>query len=100
MRAAILLALALTSVLLPSPQPPSPPKQLFFDDFNGPSFDRTRWNVVVTGARDYPTAAESRPAAVDVSTTLDPNSVRDSTCQTMLCFVTAIRATSPTWRAM
>jgi anthranilate phosphoribosyltransferase len=37
-------------------------------------------------------------AALDVSTTLDPKSVRDSTCQTMLCFVTAIRATSPTWR--
>ena len=49
MRIPILVLLALTPVLLPSRQPASPPKELFFDDFNGPSLDRTRWNVVVTG---------------------------------------------------
>ncbi|HMF62126.1 MAG TPA: glycoside hydrolase family 16 protein [Vicinamibacterales bacterium] len=49
MRIPILVLLALTPVLLPSHQPASQPKELFFDDFSGPSLDRTRWNVVVTG---------------------------------------------------
>jgi beta-glucanase (GH16 family) len=49
MRIPILVLLALTPVLLSSRQPASPPKELFFDDFSGPSLDRTRWNVVVTG---------------------------------------------------
>jgi beta-glucanase (GH16 family) len=50
MRAPLLLLLALTPVLIPAQQPPAPPKELFFDDFSGPSLDRTRWNVVVTGS--------------------------------------------------
>jgi beta-glucanase (GH16 family) len=41
--------LALVPVVLASPQPSTPPKELFFDDFSGPSLDRARWNVVVTG---------------------------------------------------
>jgi beta-glucanase (GH16 family) len=49
MRIPILVLLALTPLLLPPRQPPSAPKELFFDDFSGPSLDRTRWNVVVTG---------------------------------------------------
>jgi beta-glucanase (GH16 family) len=49
MRIPILLLLALTPALLPSRQAAAPPKELFFDDFNGPSLDRARWNVVVTG---------------------------------------------------
>jgi beta-glucanase (GH16 family) len=48
MRIPILLLLALTPVLITAQQPASP-KELFFDDFNGPSLDRARWNVVVTG---------------------------------------------------
>ena len=46
----------------------------------------------------YPsTAAECEGApAGDVSTTRAPNSVRVKTCQTMFCFETAMRATSPT----
>lgn len=49
MRASILLLLALTPLLTPSRQAATTPKEIFFDDFNGPSLDRTRWNVVVTG---------------------------------------------------
>jgi beta-glucanase (GH16 family) len=49
MRASILLLLALTPLLIPSRQAATPPAEIFFDDFNGPSLDRTRWNVVVTG---------------------------------------------------
>lgn len=49
MRTALLLLLALTPVLIPPPQPATPPKEIFFDDFSGPSLDRRRWNVVVTG---------------------------------------------------
>jgi beta-glucanase (GH16 family) len=49
MRGSILLLLALTPLLIPSRQAATPPKEIFFDDFNGPSLDRTRWNVVVTG---------------------------------------------------
>lgn len=49
MRTVLLFLLALTPAVLPSPQPAAPAKALFFDDFKGPSLDRTRWNVVVTG---------------------------------------------------
>jgi beta-glucanase (GH16 family) len=49
MRTSIMLLLALAPLLLPSPQASAPPKEIFFDDFNGPALDRTRWNAVVTG---------------------------------------------------
>jgi hypothetical protein len=49
----------------------------------------------------YPlTAAELRWLGPEVSTTLDPNSVRDRSCHTTPCLVTATQGTSPTCRAM
>ena len=49
MRIPVLLLLALTPVLIPAQQQAVKATELFFDDFSGPSLDRTRWNVVVTG---------------------------------------------------
>ena len=51
MRISILLLLVpvLSPVVLPQAQTAAPRKEIFFDDFSGPSLDRTRWNPVVTG---------------------------------------------------
>ncbi len=72
MRTPLLLLLALTPVLIPAQQPAATAKELFFDDFSGPSLDRTRWNVVVTGE----TVNNERQAYVDapdVFTFIDGN---------------------------
>ena len=44
--------------------------------------------------------AAPRALTASVSTVRAPNSVRDSTCQTIACLVSASRTTSPRWRAM
>ena len=49
MRMAVLLLLALAPLAVrPSIQAPTE-TTLFFDEFSGPTLDRSRWNVVVTG---------------------------------------------------
>src|SRR4051812_779458 len=49
MRVALFLLLGLTPLLIQSAPPADPPKEIFFDDFTGPSLARDRWNVEVTG---------------------------------------------------
>ena len=49
MRAALFLLVGLTPLLIQSGPPADPPKEIFFDDFSGPSLARDRWNVEVTG---------------------------------------------------
>jgi beta-glucanase (GH16 family) len=49
MRALAPLILAVLPLLTQSAQPAAPPKEIFFDDFTGPSLDRARWTPVVTG---------------------------------------------------
>src|SRR3954452_21621268 len=49
MRAALLLLVGLTPLLIQSNPPADQPKQIFFEDFSGPSLARDRWNVEVTG---------------------------------------------------
>src|SRR4051812_47336060 len=41
-------------------------KIIFFDDFSGPSLDRTKWNVIITGF----TVNDEQQAYVDSSATL------------------------------
>jgi beta-glucanase (GH16 family) len=49
MKFPILPLLGVLPLLLQPAPPPAAPKQIFFDDFSGPTLDATRWNVVVTG---------------------------------------------------
>ena len=45
----ILVSLPVAAVPLPERQPAAASKVIFFEDFNAPRLDRSRWNVVVTG---------------------------------------------------
>ncbi len=50
-----------------SPSPPKP-EVVFFDDFAGPTLDRSKWNVVVTGR----TVNNEQQAYVDSTDTISP----------------------------
>jgi beta-glucanase (GH16 family) len=45
----ICLLLGLLPFMVDRTQPAGAPKQIFFDDFSGPTLDQSHWNVVTTG---------------------------------------------------
>jgi beta-glucanase (GH16 family) len=45
----LILSLAFVPLLIQPGQPAAGQKQIFFDDFSGPTLDRSRWNSIVTG---------------------------------------------------
>jgi beta-glucanase (GH16 family) len=53
MKPLLRLLVVVSAAMLPSAQAPrvvaSPAETIFFDDFSGPTLDRTKWNVIVTG---------------------------------------------------
>jgi beta-glucanase (GH16 family) len=68
-RLAVVLAAIAGAIAVPNASPERPAsadKLLFFDDFTGPSLDRTKWNVIVTGQ----TVNNEQQAYVDSTDTI------------------------------
>jgi beta-glucanase (GH16 family) len=66
----LILLLGLFPLLLQPSQPTGKPKEIFFDDFTGPTLDQSRWNIVVTG-RTVNNEQQAYVDSPDVFTFLD-----------------------------
>jgi len=50
--------------------PQAPPSTIFFDDFPGGALDRSKWNVIVTGADGFATVNDEQQAYADSPDTI------------------------------